>query len=109
MFKSIYRLILLLLSFVLLSVFISYSPEDIGFGGVLVVFVLMYFWFFSLFAVIFELFKIDFNNILLVVLAFLPTSVIALTSLDQLSGRDMLLLISLQAIAVFYWVRRRKH
>lgn len=109
MIKLNFKQLTIFFTLILLFIFITFSPNEIGIGGVMLVYIILYFWFYSLLGALIAKTSIKSTNILLAILAFLPTSLIALTSLGQLSLNDLFLLSVLQVIAVFYWIRRRKH
>jgi len=108
-------LILWILSvFILLLITNSTTPQSVGPGGIALFFGAFYvFCFLSVVSVLKLLFKAQikvFKDTKVFAgvgfMALVPTIILALQSLGQLIWRDVLILLALCSLAVFYWMKR---
>ena len=107
---------IVLFSGVIVGFIYGTSPQRIGPTGVTLFFVAVYFWSFFVISLVVRIFSprhliISFRDVrhfvLVAILAGIPTMLLALSSLGQLALRDVLIIVSLTALIVMYWIRRR--
>lgn len=96
-------------------------PENVGPAGMLLVFILLYLFWASIFLILAELFlflwrrffkqtlhrKVGLRPYYVAsILAFIPVLILAIQSVNQISLRDLLLVAGLVMLAIFYVVKR---
>lgn len=98
----------------LLVIFNTTKPDEIGAAGILIVFILLYLLSFTITLIALRIFmKVrvrDLSNssqfMLVSTVASVPVIALALHTLGQLFFRDFVILTGLSGITIFYWLKR---
>ena len=103
------------LSLAVIGVLNYTNPDDTGPTGITGFFVLLYFWLFASSQLIvlrlgrsprFKRLVSGTEFAVAATLAGIPTVILGLQSLEQLALRDVVIILSLAGIMIFYWLRR---
>lgn len=108
----IFAIVIILI--VTLVVFNATSPDEIGAGGILFVFGLLYLLSYLVTLLMFKItLKVQMNELsssgkfmLIATVAGVPVIALALHTLGQLFLRDTIILVGLTSITIFYWLKR---
>jgi len=101
---------LLLLGSLTLILYLT-TPQDVGLVGAMGFFIILYIFLLSFFHLILDFLgvgKYHHTFFLSAVLAAIPTTLLALKSLNQLQPIDIVFVVALAIVGIFYWSRSSK-